>query len=233
MGSGLAAGQEDQSFTLDSATLDGFVHSDGHAFQDPTAGINTIDLFPSGAPLVDPSTDLIQGDDPLAVFTQFYALPHLSPSAHLPNHVSPMYGGPAWSPGEIPTPLAGQGLDLVFSPMGATSEVHGRSEEPRDGMNGRGFTDGQEGERYEEGMSASNDRARRRLLNDSLVSSATAVRPFSPATAQIVRQFIHSAHATPERPIRSTDYMNVGQVTDTLPSWLWAHVPTLLDVRPL
>jgi hypothetical protein len=63
------------------------------------------------------------------------------------------------------------------------------------------------------------------------VSSATAVRPFSPNTAQLMQQFINSAANTPERPVAATtDHLHIEQVTSALPSWLWGHVPNLIDV---
>lgn len=49
-----------------------------------------------------------------------------------------------------------------------------------------------------------------------------------------MQQFINSAGNTPERPVSATtDHLHIGQMTSALPSWLWGHVPNLIDVSPL
>lgn len=219
-----------QPFSLEITTLDDFVNSDGNVFQ--ANALEGIDLFPSGAPLLDPSTDLLPTDNALAMFTQFYGMNETH--GHL-NPTTAMYDASAAWPrdSEIPTPSA-PALDLGFSPLArATSESHGPSTASSgDQVNGAGFIvdPHDSGERYEEGkpvLMRSAASAKR-----DQVSPATAVRPFSPATAQLVRNFVHSAHVSPERPIETmSGHMNVGQVTTALPAWLWPHVPTLLDVR--
>lgn len=157
-----------QPFSHEINTLDGFVHSEAHAFQGiPAGNVAGVDLFPSG-PLLDASTDQIPTDDALAMFSQYYNLNTFDATFHIPtthnatpHHPTPRNPPIAWPRGEIPTPSAPPTLDLIFSPIGRTTPdtLHSRStESPRDQITGRGYIpDAEEtGERYEEGKHASN-----------------------------------------------------------------------------
>ncbi|KAI5449152.1 hypothetical protein NCC49_005290 [Naganishia albida] len=164
-------------------------------------------------PTLEPNHSSIQRptDNPLAVFSQLLGINNPFPGAETarqsPRHgQAPPIPSPTWpQDAHLLTPSQPT-LDIVFSPSTSRRGASFHESPDDNGVTPNG--------------------------QDSLeeISSATAVRPFSPNTAQLMQQFINSAANTPERPVAATtDHLHLEQVTSALPSWLWGHVPNLID----
>ncbi|KAJ9091677.1 hypothetical protein QFC20_007571 [Naganishia adeliensis] len=176
----------------------------------------------SAFPLLDPNSNAQRPpDNPLAVFSQLLGINHnpngpyssSQGNGHSPRHgQTPHLPSPTWPrDAHLLTPSQPP-LDIIFSPASTSRRVSSFHESPDGNPSNTGGTPNGQDDPLEE------------------VSSATAVRPFSPNTAQLMQQFINSAGNTPERPVSATtDHLHIGQMTSALPSWLWGHVPNLID----